>query len=430
MKRFLYVPYFVLALTACGGGGSGSTSPVVTIPVTPPGNSAPTVTSTSNVTIDEYQTGSIYALTATDSDGTIATLALTASTDSTFFTFDTVTGQLYVPDPLTSPSDVGANNVYDLTFTVTDNDGASTAFSLAVTVTDYGPAPSANFDLLDWKLDLPIDAAGNYSGDNLTISETDLAGGYESQFFYTGSDGGMVMRSPSQGATTSANTQYTRTELREMLRRGNTSISTRGAGGVPNLNNWAFSSAPAAAQAGAGGVDGTLCVTLAVNEVTTTGENFEIGRVIIGQIHAEDDEPIRLYFRKLPGNENGTIYAAHEISGGADIYYNIIGSRDNDEPNPANGFALNEEFSYIIDANGNFLDVEILQGGNLVAETTIDMSASGYDVSDDFMYFKAGVYHVNNDADPEQAAQITFYQLENNHDGYAFNTSSCAATTP
>jgi poly(beta-D-mannuronate) lyase len=92
--------------------------------------------------------------------------------------------------------------------------------------------------------------------------------------------------------------------------------------------------------------------------------------------------------------------------------------------------ALNEEFSYIIDANGNFLDVEILQGGNLVAETTIDMSASGYDVSDDFMYFKAGVYHVNNDADPEQAAQITFYQLENNHDGYAFNTSSCAATTP
>ena len=36
--------------------------------------------------------------------------------------------------------------------------------------------------------------------------------------------------------------------------------------------------------------------TLAVNHVTTTGEKYQIGRVIIGQIHAKDDEPVRLYY--------------------------------------------------------------------------------------------------------------------------------------
>ena len=428
MKK-LYIYVSCLALLSCGGGGGSSpVTPPVTTTVPPASNNAPSITSANTVTIDEYQTGTIYTLTASDSDGTIAELSISGA-DASFFTLNSSTGKLYLADPLTTSADQDANNVYDLSLTATDNDGAMTSSSLAITVTDAGAPPATNFDLLDWKLDLPVDENGNFSGDSAKIDEWDMAGGYESQFFYTGFDGGIVMRAPSQGATTSANTQYTRTELREMLRRGNTSISTRGSGGAPNLNNWAFSTAPQAAQDMAGGVDGTLCVTMAVNEVTTTGENFEIGRLIIGQIHAVDDEPIRLYYRKLPGNENGTIYAAHEISGGDDIYYNIIGSRDNDESNPADGFALNEQFSYIIAARGNELDVEILQNGAMIAETTIDMSGSGYDVANDFMYFKAGVYHVNNDADADQAAQVTFYQLENNHDGYANNTSTCAAVT-
>lgn len=31
--------------------------------------------------------------------------------------------------------------------------------------------------------------------------------------------------------------------------------------------------------------------TVAVNYVTTTGSSSQVGRVIIGQIHANDDEP-------------------------------------------------------------------------------------------------------------------------------------------
>lgn len=431
MKKIISLSFLALSLASCGGSSSDTTptpTPVTTTPTPTPVNQAPTITSASNISIDEYQSGKLYTLTATDSDGQIDELSLSNTPDAAFFTLNATTGELFLSDPLTTPQDQGANNVYDLTLNATDNDGATTSADLAISVVDFG-TPSTSFDLLDWKLDLPINSQGELTGQSISISETDLADGYESKYFYASSDGGIVMRSPSQGATTSSGTIYTRAELREMLRRGNRSISTRGSNDVPNLNNWAFSSAPEAAKENAGGVDGTLCVSLAVNEITTTGENFEVGRVIIGQIHAADDEPIRLYYRKLPGNENGSIYAAHELSGGDDTYYNLIGSRDNDESNPAEGFALDETFSYIIDVKGNALDVEILQNGALVAETTIDMTNSGYDILNDFMYFKAGAYHVNNDADADEAVQITLYQLENNHDGYDFNTPGCAVVT-
>lgn len=432
MKTRIFIPLIAIGLTACGGG-SEQASPPPAVQITPPPtpvNASPTITSPANISIDEYQTGKLYTLTANDSDGEISELSLSNTPDAEHFTFDADTGEIYLTAPLTTAEDQGANNVYDLTLLASDNDGASASVNLAVTVVDAGQPPSTNFDLLDWKLDLPINSQGELTGQSISIDESDLADGYESQYFYTGFDGGMVMRSPSQGATTSSGTIYSRTEFREMLRRGDTSIRTRGSNDIPNLNNWAFSSAPQTAQENAGGVDGTLCVTMAVNEITTTGENFEVGRVIIGQIHAEDDEPIRLYYRKLPGNENGSIYAAHELRGGDDIYYNIIGSRDNDETNPSNGFTLDETFSYVIDVKGNSMDVEVLQNGALIAETTIDMSESGYDVLNDFMYFKAGAYHVNNDAAANEAVQVTLYQLENNHDGYNFNTSSCAVTTP
>ncbi|MFT6269719.1 MAG: poly(beta-D-mannuronate) lyase [Alphaproteobacteria bacterium] len=39
-----------------------------------------------------------------------------------------------------------------------------------------------------------------------------------------------------------------------------------------NKNNWVFGSVSTSGQANAGGVDEELTVTLAVNEVTTTGE--------------------------------------------------------------------------------------------------------------------------------------------------------------
>ncbi|QKX18972.1 polysaccharide lyase family 7 protein [Microbulbifer sp. YPW1] len=275
--------------------------------------------------------------------------------------------------------------------------------------------PSSNFDLADWYLSVPSDNDGSGTADS--IKEAELNGGYEnSSYFYTAADGGMVFRCPVSGYKTSTNTSYTRTELREMLRRGDTSISTQGING----NNWVFGSAPASARNAAGGVDGVLRATLAVNHVTTTGDSGQVGRVIVGQIHANNDEPLRLYYRKLPGNSKGSVYIAHEPNGGSDSWYELIGSRSSSASDPADGIALDEIWSYEIKVVGNTLTVTISRDGKADVVQVVDMSSSGYDVADQYQYFKAGVYNQNNTGSGSDYVEATFYSLENSHDGYAY----------
>ena len=432
-----------VSLAACGGGGSSSTPTTPPAAVTPPTpvNSAPTFSSPSQSSVMESDSAPFYTVEASDADGDPVNLSLVSSPDSPAFAFNTNTGQLSGVTALDyeTPLDANEDNIYELTFRATDDQGGSSELDVTVTVNDIrdafefglqaGVPPSENFDLLDWRLDFPLNSAGELTGQQDAPSERELDAGFEHPiYFRTAEDGGMVMHAPVIGATTSSGVSFTRTEFREMLRRGNTSISTNtnsSSNGAlqefPNLNNWAFSSQPENAQDEAGGIDGTLRVTMSVNAVTSTGRNNQIGRLIIGQIHARNDEPIRLYYRKLPGNTHGSIYACHEIRDGDDITFNIIGSIDDDQPNPADGFLLGEIFTYEITARGNFIDVDIIQNGEIVGQTTIDQSRSGYDIAADYMYFKAGVYHVNDTADPSEFAEATIYELENSHEGYEFS---------
>ena len=119
-----------------------------------------------------------------------------------------------------------------------------------------------------------------------------------------------------------------------------------------------------------------MTATLRVNKVTETGRDDDIGVTIIGQIHAEDDEPLRLYYRKLPNNDLGSVYFIHEIRGdqdddggtidgqsrrGNDLEeVNLVGSRDDDADNPFGGIALDELFSYEIIAEGSVITVCLL----------------------------------------------------------------------
>lgn len=281
--------------------------------------------------------------------------------------------------------------------------------------------PGTNFELLSWKLNTPADLDGNGISD--TASETDLDTGFTDQYFFTGPDGGMVFRSTIDGAKTSANTNYTRSEFREMLRRGNTGISTRGV----NRNNWILGYQPDPGIP-VGGRNGVLRATLAVNHVTETGNRNQVGRVIIGQIHAEGDEPARLYYRKYPENERGFIYLAHEIRNSDDIYFPVLGpvntNLDNapsDDANPENGIALDEIFSYEIRQYDARIDVVVRRGdsnGPIIGHNYVDMREqnSGYDVPEEWMYFKAGAYSQNNTGDGSDFDELTFYQLENTHD--------------
>ena len=393
-------------LSACGGGGNTTPSAVtpVTTPNTPVDTTPPVIViagDTTTITITQGNTFTPPTASATDNvDGT---------------TTVSVTGMV--------GSAVGS---YTLTYSARDNAGNTANTDVIVTVVAAPIVVNAlpnelGIELDDWYLSIPSDEDGNGKSDS--IKEIELAAGYtHPEYFYTSADGGIVMRSPSRGFKTSTNTNYVRVELREMLRRGNTSIgSTQGV----NANNWVFGHAPTSAQANAGGINGELNVTLAVNQVTTNGENYQIGRVIIGQIHANDDEPIRLYYRKLPNNSKGAIYFAHEPRTGNEVYVEMIGSRDNSTSNPADGIALDEKFSYTINASDALLTVTITREGKDDVVATYDMTGSQYEDPDQYMYFKVGVYHVNNSSDPSsdtgQFAQATFYEIRNSHDGYVFS---------
>lgn len=171
-----------------------------------------------------------------------------------------------------------------------------------------------------------------------------------------------------------------------------------------------------------------LRATLAVNHVTETGDRNQVGRVIIGQIHAENDEPARLYFRKYPENERGFIYLAHEIRNSDDIYFPVVGPANDDidnapadDTNPANGVALDEIFSYEIRQKGARVDVIVRRGnssGPIIGHNYVDMQQrnSGYDVPEEWMYFKAGAYTLNDTGDETDFDRITFYELEQSHD--------------
>lgn len=276
---------------------------------------------------------------------------------------------------------------------------------------DANKAPSENFDLSTWNLSIP-DNEGDGTATDISVSQ--LNSNYQnSTYFYTADDGGMVFKCPVEGFKTSLNTSYTRVELREMLRGTNTSISTQGV----NKNNWVFGTAPTADINAAAGYDGEMTATLAVNHVTTTGSDSHIGRLVIGQIHANNDEPIRVYYRKLKDNALGSIYFAHEPTdgNGDEQWYDMIGSRSNSASNPADGIALNEKFSYTIKAVGDSLTLTISREGKDDVVKTISMASSGFNVGGQYMYFKAGVYHLNNSGDADDYAQATFYALEKSH---------------
>ena len=208
-----------------------------------------------------------------------------------------------------------------------------------------------------------------------------------------------------------------------MLRRGNTSISTRGV----NQNNWVLGYQPDSGLP-VGGRNGILRGTLAVNQVTETGDRNQVGRVIIGQIHAENDEPARLYYRKYPENERGFVYFAHEIRDADDIYFPVLGPENDDidsapadDANPANGIALDEIFSYEITQRGARIDVVLRRGdrnGPIIGHNYVDMRQqnSGCNVPEEWMYFKAGAYSQNNSGDATDFDQVTFYALESVHD--------------
>ncbi|MEZ9851366.1 polysaccharide lyase family 7 protein [Vibrio breoganii] len=61
-------------------------------------------------------------------------------------------------------------------------------------------------------------------------------------------------------------------------------------------------------------VGGKLSAELAVNHVSLSGDHRhnDSFSVVIGQIHARDNEPLKIFYRKLPGHEYVSVYWNYE----------------------------------------------------------------------------------------------------------------------
>jgi hypothetical protein len=234
------------------------------------------------------------------------------------------------------------------------------------------PTNSDHFDLENWKLTLPVDSKGKTSG---TAKEVKNLIGYEdSRFFYDAKDGAMVFKASVDGATTSGS-KYAHTELREM------NSDDRAA--------WSLSEGR------------TLTATLKVDE-TPIKDGGTPGRVVVGQIHGQDDELVRLYY------EGGKVYFMNDQAGPDNKETKFtFKNADGKQPN----IALGETFSYMIEARGNKLLVKILADGD---EYVSNSKINSVWKSDTF-YFKAGVYLGVNENIGHGEGQVSFYGLDFSH---------------
>jgi hypothetical protein len=262
--------------------------------------------------------------------------------------------------------DDGASALADLAG-VRDGAGAHDSAALdGATLDGGGPAlnptvaPGGNFDLTLWELQEPIGAPGAPT----TISPAQLAGpnGFHDSYFFTDPvDGAMTFWDPENGVTT-ANSNYPRSELREMT-----------AAGAPA--NWPTS--------------GThrLSATLAVTQVPS--------HVAVGQIHLGTGTPastkplLELFY-----------YADGSISLG--VEQSPAGG--NEVLSPVGSAPLGTRWSYVIELSGNTITV-IIDGG---APQTFAMSPT---FNQENMYFKAGDYDQSVGSSATVGATVKLYAL-------------------
>jgi Ca2+-binding RTX toxin-like protein len=103
-------------------------------------NEAVTMTSATSFSVAENQTA-VATITATDLDGTSPTYSITGGVDAARFTINATTGVLkFVTAPnFEAPTDVGANNVYNINVRASDGSLSDTR-ALTITVTDQNEA--------------------------------------------------------------------------------------------------------------------------------------------------------------------------------------------------------------------------------------------------------------------------------------------------
>jgi len=223
-------------------------------------------------------------------------------------------------------------------------------------------APGGNFNLSVWELQEPVGSPGNPT----TISSSRLQGsnGYQDSYFYTDkSDGAMTFWAPEKGVTT-ANSDYARSELREMNSNGTPA-------------NWAL-----------GGTN-KLNATLRVVSVTS---HVTVGQIHLGTGGSSTKPLLELYY-----------YADGDIKVG--IENSPSGGQT---PYTVGHVAVGKTWTYMIGESGaHTLNLTI---NGTTTHYTIPSSFNPYKV-----YFKAGSYNQSSSDSTTKGARVAFYSLTVSH---------------
>jgi len=230
---------------------------------------------------------------------------------------------------------------------------------------DPGRPPGEQFDLTHWKLTLPTDRAGKFSGPPEEIEVANLAGGYHGLYFLTDpEDGSMAFKTPYNGAT-GGTSSHPRCELREMLPSG-------------KQHDWT-----------AGSEGGTHRLSAACTVDSDSVGNG--GQVSIGQIHAKDPNiaAVMLFY---DNKENRGVIRVH------------IKKKVTEEPGESHRFApaglnapgthrtkpIQYELKLVSDEAGHVIFTATVNGETW-SEQVSDFDAHAWKTAT--FYFKAGSYY-------------------------------------
>ncbi|MGH3378668.1 MAG: polysaccharide lyase family 7 protein [Actinoallomurus sp.] len=229
-------------------------------------------------------------------------------------------------------------------------------------VLDPTVAPGGNFDLSVWELQLPIGSPGSPT----TIPSSQLKGpdGYTNPaYFWTDkNDGSMTFWDPEAGVTT-PNSNYARSELREMNANGSAA-------------DWALSGTH------------TLSATLRIPSVTSN--------VCVGQIHLGSGGPSTKPLLELYYHSNG------------DIVLGLENSPDGGQTtHTLTNVPIGTQWSYVI----------AIVGGRI--QITVNGDTTSYPIASAFnayhQYFKAGDYNQSSSDSTSKGAKVKFYALTVRH---------------
>ncbi|MEU2711315.1 polysaccharide lyase family 7 protein [Streptomyces sp. NPDC007205] len=223
-------------------------------------------------------------------------------------------------------------------------------------------APGGTFDLSVWELQEPVGSPGHPT--TVPSSRLQGANGYQDAYFYTDTrDGAMTFWAPEKGVTT-PNSNYARSELREMNRDGSPA-------------DWALSGAH------------RMSATLRVVSVT---QNVCVGQIHLGTGGSSTKPLLELYY-----HANGDIVLGTENSPSGGQTAHAVGH-----------VPVGRTWSYTV----------AVSGGNTI-DLTVNGATTHYGIPSSFQrykqYFKAGSYNQSSSDSTTNGARVAFYGLTVTH---------------